>query len=149
MTFSIILSSNLLSVSELMYDWWMMQDMRLFKGRQTFICILFYRKWKSTQENALWYTRNSKRCIFDEMSNVDQPCTKNFPGISYGYLFLWFCPMHGHSYGFHLIAGGEGRKDPLASLFKSAPKDVFYDFSADIKKEKTVKHPCITGHEDR
>ena len=32
--------------------------------------------------------------------------------------------------GFHLIAGGEGRKDPFSSIFKykpEAPKELFYD----------------------
>ena len=68
-------------------------------------------------------TRKCKRCIFDEMSNRDQSCTKSYPGVSYGgygYLFLWFCPMHGHLYGLHLVARREGRKDP-SSLFKFAP----------------------------
>ena len=53
---------------------------------------------------------------FDDAPTVDEPCTKHYPGVSfggYGYVFLWFCPIHGHSYRFHLIAGGEGRKDPF------------------------------------
>ena len=33
-------------------------------------------------------------------------------------MFLWFCPIHGHYYGFHLISGAEGRKDPFSSLYK-------------------------------
>jgi len=32
-------------------------------------------------------------------------------------LFLWFCPAHGHCYGFHVIPGSEGRKDPANSLY--------------------------------
>ena len=42
---------------------------------------------------------------FDDMPDVDPACSKLFPKISrsgFGYLFLWFCPVHGHSYGFHL-----------------------------------------------
>ena len=31
------------------------------------------------------------------------------------YLFLWFCPRHGHCYGFHIISGSEGRKDPYGN----------------------------------
>ena len=68
---------------------------------------------------------------YDDPPEVDPGCTKNYPGVSYGgfgYLFLWFCPIHGHSYGFHLIAGGEGRKDPFSSIFKykrDAPQELF------------------------
>ena len=89
----------------------------------------------------------AKDAVFDEMPNVDKPCTKNFPGVSYGgygYLFLWFCPMHGHSYGFHLIAGGEGRKDPFSSLYKfapEAPKDVFYDFACGLSEYSLNREP--------
>ena len=46
---------------------------------------------------------------FDDQPAVEAPCTKNYFGVSfggYGYLFLWFFPVHGHCYGFHLIAGG-------------------------------------------
>ena len=58
---------------------------------------------------------------YDDPPEVDGACTKNYPGVSYGgfgYILLWFCPIHGHCYGFHLISGGEGRKDPFSSLFK-------------------------------
>ena len=70
---------------------------------------------------------------YDDPPEVDQACTKNYPGVSYGgfgYILLWFCPIHGHSYGFHLTAGGEGRKDPFSSILKykpEAPKELFYD----------------------
>ena len=54
----------------------------------------------------------------DEEPEVDK-CQKYFPRVNYGgfgYIFLWFCPVHGHSYGFHCINGGEGRKDVFSSL---------------------------------
>ena len=56
--------------------------------------------------------------------------------------FLWFCPIHGHCYGFHLIAGGEGRKDPCSSLFKfmpTTPTDIFYDFTCQLSEY------CLNG----
>ena len=67
-------------------------------------------------------------------------CNKKFPGISFGgfgYIFLWFCPLHGHCYGYHLISGGEGRKDPFASLYKyleEPPEELFYDFACGLQE---------------
>ena len=84
---------------------------------------------------------------FDDQPPVDAPCTKNYPGVSfggYGYLFLWFCPVHGHSYGFHLIAGGEGRKDPFSSLFKykpTVPDEVFYDNACQLNEYCLNREP--------
>ena len=84
---------------------------------------------------------------FDDQPAVDAPCTKNYPGVSfggYGYLFLWFCPVHGHSYGFHLIAGGEGRKDPFSSLFKykpTVPDEVFYDNACQLNEYCLNREP--------
>ena len=40
---------------------------------------------------------------YDDPPDVDPGCTKNYPGVSYGgfgYLFLWFCPIHGTHMGF-------------------------------------------------
>ena len=42
-------------------------------------------------------------------------------------LFLWFCPTHGHCYGFHMT-NAEGRKDPSASLYshlEMPPNNIF------------------------
>ena len=75
---------------------------------------------------------------YDEQPVVDGVCNKKFPRVytvGFGYLFLWFCPIHGHAYGFHLIQGGEGHKDPFASLYKyleTPPKNVFYDFACQL-----------------
>ena len=60
-----------------------------------------------------------KNVLFDDRPEVDDPCSKLFPKVShahFGYMFLWFCPIDGHCYGFNLISGGEARKDPFASL---------------------------------
>lgn len=73
-------------------------------------------------------------------ANQKQECSKLFPQVSfggYGYLMVFFCPVHGHCYGFHLIAGGEGPKDVLAALLKflpSAPKHMFYDFACQLSE---------------
>jgi hypothetical protein len=70
---------------------------------------------------------------FDD--SPDLLCNKKFPVVSKKgttYLFLWFCAVHGHCYGFHVIPGSEGRKDPAASLYTHsdvAPDDVLYDFA--------------------
>ena len=65
---------------------------------------------------------------FDDIPTIDNICNKKFPVASnggFGYMFLWFCPIHGHCYGFHLIAGGEGRKDPFSSLFNFFTKSTY------------------------
>ena len=65
-------------------------------------------------------------------------CEKKFPNVTKSgstYLFLWFCPKHGHCLGFHMIPGSEGRKDAHASLYcyaEVAPDVLFYDFSCSL-----------------
>ena len=52
-------------------------------------------------------------------------------------MFLWFCPQHGNRYGFHIIDGSEGRKDPansLISYLKVAPQVIFYDFACSLEE---------------
>ena len=89
----------------------------------------------------------SKNSNYDDDPEVDRACSKKFPSVSFGgfgYLFLWFCPIHGHSYGFHLISGGEGRKDPFSSLFKymeKAPKHIFYDFACQLSEYCLNREP--------
>ena len=83
----------------------------------------------------------------DDIPGVDRPCRKLFPEVSFGgfgYLFLWFCPIHGHSYGFHMIAGSEGRKDPFSSLYKyceEMPEHVFYDFACQLSEYCLNREP--------
>ena len=73
-------------------------------------------------------------------TNPDTMCEKRFPVVSKKgttYLFLWFCPTHGHCYGFHIIPGSEGRKDPAASLYThstEAPDDILYDFACSLSE---------------
>ena len=89
----------------------------------------------------------SGKMNYDDIPVVHDPCTKNYPGVStagFGYMFLWFCPIHGHCYGFHLIAGGEGRRDPFSSLFKykkTMPKELFYDFACQLSEYALNREP--------
>ncbi len=77
------------------------------------------------------------------------PCTKVFPKVStggFGYLFLFFCPFHGHCYGFHLVDGGEGRKDPFSALYKykpTPPTDLFYDFACQLDEYCLNREPAF------
>ena len=53
------------------------------------------------------------------------------------YLFLWFSPRHGHCYGFYIIPGSEGRKDPVAALYthmEIPPKCIFYDHAFSLSE---------------
>ena len=62
----------------------------------------------------------------------------------YGYMFLWFCPIHGHCYGFHIIAGGEGCKDPFSSLYKyceTMPEDIYYDCACQLSEYCLNREP--------
>ena len=79
--------------------------------------------YNPTQSTAYYFTESGNqlrrmpsydiegrgRNNYDERPEVEGPCTKNYPSVlfgGFGYLFLWFCPVHGHAYGCHLIAGG-------------------------------------------
>ncbi|XP_047144680.2 uncharacterized protein LOC124818179 [Hydra vulgaris] len=79
-----------------------------------------------------------KKIVFDDHPDVS--CDKQFPSVSKKgttYAFFWFCPVHGHCYGFHIIPGSEGRKDPAASLYThcpEAPDDLFYDFACNLSE---------------
>ena len=71
-----------------------------------------------------------------DMSN----CTKNYPQLplkSCVALLFYFCPIHGHCWGYHIIDGSEGRKDPSAALYThllKAPLKIFYDFSCGLEE---------------
>ena len=76
----------------------------------------------------------------DDKKTDDTVCSKAYPTVSQKgctYLFLWFCPCHGHCYGFHIIPKAEGRKDAAQSLYmflKEAPLTVFYDFACSLEE---------------
>lgn len=93
------------------------------------------------------YDIKGQKKNYDDSPEVDEVCNKDFPTVSfggYGYIFLWFCPIHGHTYGFHLIKGGEGRKDPFSSLFKykeDAPSEIFFDFACQLSEYCLNREP--------
>ena len=74
-------------------------------------------------------------------------CRKSFVSATKSgttYLFLWFDPLHGHCYGFHVITTSEGRKDPFASAYMymdTAPDEVFYDFSCQLEEYALNREP--------
>ena len=83
---------------------------------------------------------------YDDDPLIDDHCSKKYPLVSCGGFghMLWFCPVHGHSYGFHLIAGGEGRKDPFASIYKYMelpPADIFYDNACQLSEYALNREP--------
>nr|XP_047139907.1 uncharacterized protein LOC100198017 isoform X1 [Hydra vulgaris] len=82
--------------------------------------------------------KSANNNLFDDVPS--EICNKVFPQVSkkgVSFLFLWFCPMHGHCYGFHIIPGSEGRKDPHASLYthlEVAPENIVYDFACSLSE---------------
>ena len=86
---------------------------------------------------------------YDDNPLIDGQCNKKYPSVSYGgyeYMFIWFCPIHGHTNGFHLIDGAEGRKDPFASLFKYKEQmsdHIFYDFACSLSEYCLNRAPSL------
>ena len=76
-------------------------------------------------------------------------CTKNYTATSphgWSHLFLWFCPIHGHCYGFHIINRAEGRKDAFASAMKfmtRAPDELYYDYSCSLSEYCLNREPSF------
>ena len=60
---------------------------------------------------------------------------KKFPevnGKASTVLCHFFCPIHHHCYGFHIVDGSEGRKDQFLAMYchlPKAPRWFFYDFA--------------------
>ena len=105
--------------------------------------------------HAYYFTASGNQIRFPRLFSVDNvanriknhddesttsKCSKKYPSValkSTTYMFLWFCPQHGHCYGFHIIDGSEGRKDPansLISYLKVAPQVIFYDFACSLEE---------------
>lgn len=110
------------------------------------ICYYFTEHGNQVRETPE-YEISGKGKVCDDRPEVDELCQKLFPQVSYGgfgYMFLFFCPIHGHCYGFHLIGGGEGRKDPFSAMFKymeEPPTDVFYDFACQLSEYCLNREP--------
>ena len=105
---------------------------------------------------AYYFTSHGGRMIRDLPSydiaktkpNIHD-CCKSFPEAARSgttYLFLWFDPLHGHCYGFHIITMSEVRKDPFASAFlymETPPNEVFYDFSCQLEEYALNREPMF------
>jgi hypothetical protein len=93
------------------------------------------------------YVIKSASVNHDDLPCGDQHCQKQYGKVSVGgwsYLFLWFCPIHGHCYGYHVINGAEGRKDPFSSLVRympDPPREIFYDFACSLSEYCLNREP--------
>ena len=89
-------------------------------------------------------TRRPRIPILMTCQKLMLPAVSCSQKYGFGYLFLWFCPVHGHGYGFHLVGGGKGRKDPFSSLYKYCahmPENIFYDFVCQLSEYCLNKEP--------
>ncbi|WAR30545.1 hypothetical protein MAR_033087 [Mya arenaria] len=101
-------------------------------------------------EQAETMTMMMKLWTFERCRKIYSKIQQSAPGTSN--LFLWFCPDHGHCYGFHMTVA-EGRKDPSASLYSHLAKPqqaVFYDFACNLQeyclnRESGYSHKCSTS----
>jgi len=81
----------------------------------------------------------SKSSTHDDAPSTSS-CSKDYAMVAKKgttFLFLWFCPLHGHCYGCHIVNGSEGRKDAACSLYSHlevAPETIFYDFSCSLEE---------------
>lgn len=80
---------------------------------------------------------------YDDIPDDDDEtklCSKKYTKIgrkSSAIAFLFFCPQHGDCYGFHVVNGSEGRKDPFYAMMKYlpiAPEYLFYDFACQLSE---------------
>ncbi|XP_069108872.1 uncharacterized protein [Argopecten irradians] len=85
--------------------------------------------------------KTCRNTVADDNPMPFETCNKLFSKVQVSArgstsLFLWFCPSHGHCYGFHM-AYAEGRKDPYASLYsylEIPPDEIFYDFGCNLQE---------------
>ena len=95
------------------------------------------------------YIMNEKKAKTRRPAKNHQPpeCHKKYPMVTrggYSNVFLFFCPIHGHCYGFHIIPGSEGRKDPFSALYKykpTPPEHLFYDFACQFNEYALNRAP--------
>ncbi len=109
-----------------------------------------------TQGRAYYFTSHGGRLrdlpkynISKQKERTPSECRKLYPEVAKSgttYLFLWFDPLHGHCYGFHVITTSEGRKDPFASAYmymETPPDEVFYDFSCQLEEYSLNREPMF------
>lgn len=93
------------------------------------------------------YSLNNTRHYQDLYDDAPEQDICNKARVSPGgfnYTFFWFCPIHGHCLGFHLMPGAEGRRDPFSSLYSylpQAPQEVFYDFACSFNEYSLNREP--------
>jgi hypothetical protein len=84
---------------------------------------------------------------FDDVPPEADRCKKKYPHVGLGgfsYMLFFFCPIHGHVYGFHLIDGFEGPKDVFSPIYKfkpTAPSELFYDFACQLNEYCLNREP--------
>ena len=86
---------------------------------------------KSTNNYELFQQNPNLNFTCLQCTNSIVPYYPQVTHLDTCFMCAWFCPIHGHCWGFHLIEGSEGRKDPSASLYthlEYAPKKALYDF---------------------
>ena len=83
---------------------------------------------------------STRKKNYDDNPQVDKPCTKLYPLASWGgdfcHMFLFFCPVHGHTYGFHLIGGERAVKThsvPCLSICPMPQKSCFMTMHASFQ----------------
>ena len=86
---------------------------------------------------------------YSKDSKPKEDCRKKFiepRSNNWSYLFLFFCPIHGHCYGYHIIDGAEGRKDPFSSIYcymENAPAEIYYDFAFSLYEYSLNREPAF------
>ena len=93
--------------------------------------------------------KGKSQTMHDDTPGTDDICTKRYPKVSSGgfcHTFFYFCPIHGHRLGFHLIDGGEGRKDaitPVYAYLPEPPNTIFYDFACGANEYALNREPSF------
>ena len=85
----------------------------------------------------MFRTRKKKIILMTSHSTYAQKVSRKSVKKGMIYLFLWFCPRHGHCYGFHTIPGSESRKYPAAAVYthmETPPKCIFYDHACSLSE---------------
>eukprot|EP00111_Clytia_hemisphaerica_P020287 TCONS_00059786-protein len=84
--------------------------------------------------------RTNREFSVEKKNETSSTCSKYYPTVAKRgstFLFLWFCPAHGHCYGGHMVNGSEGRKDAMCSLYTHLPQPpeiIFYDNACQLEE---------------
>ena len=110
-------------------------------------------KWTNPEEEG----ENRGRTMMTASKWI--PCvprtSQMYPLVTMDICFCFFCPIHGHCYGFHFDNCREGRKDPFSVMYKymeTPPEKIFYDFACGLheyclnREPDFFKNTCF-GHD--